>query len=216
MRRYLTAWLILATMSFFSMRVTYADDRRVVGVADLGQKAMEFIGRSEQDGNAVIHFGYFTRISGLTEGNLFSDSGIRTEATARFTFFSTTEITSRHELGSIITTAAPGELTIFFNQNPGGNFNDSESFAVGVPIATYSLHYHNTLNVQTENEGITAAAADLLQKSAVNFTLSGKKLRLGHVGIRQRIEVTGQGTRTQISPLQAFFLLGGYIISTRR
>ena len=215
MKRHLTFWLILAILSLLFTQA-FAEHQQIVGVAAPGQKAIELIGRSDQDVNVVIHFGYLTRIADLAEGALFSDPTIRSEATARFTFFSTTEITSRHELGNIITTAAPGKLTIFFNRTPGGNFNDPESFTAGVPIATYTLRYHNTLNVQTENEGIVSGAADLLQQSAQSFTLGGEKRRLGHVGLRQRIEVTGRGTRTQIDPLQAFFLLGGHIINTGR
>jgi hypothetical protein len=216
MKRYLTVCMILAGMSLFLTQSPRAEDQHVVGVAPHGHKAIEFIGRSDQDRNLVIHFGYLTGISGLAKEVLFFDPSIRTELTARFTFFATTKIVSRHELGNIITTAAPGKLTIFFNETPGGNFNDPESFTAGVPIATYTLHYHNTLNVQAENEGIASAAADLLQQSADSFTLSGKKHRLGHVGLKQRIEVTGQGTRTQIDPLQASFLLGGHIINTGR
>jgi len=212
----LTVWLILATMSLFFTQALCAEDQHVVGVAAQGQKAIEFIARSDQNGNLLIHFGYVTGISGLSKEALFSDSNIRTEATARFTFFATTKINSRHELGNITTTAAPGKLTIFFNETPGGSFNDPESFTAGVPIATYTLHHHNTLNVQGQNEGILSAAGDLLQQSADSFTLSGKKHRLGNVGLRQRIEVTGQGTRTQIDPLQAFYFWGGHIINTGR
>ena len=216
MKPYLTGWLIVATLSHFFTQAPYAEEQQIVGVPAHGYKAIEFVGRSEQDGNVVVHFGYLTRISGLAEDALFSDPNTRTEATAHFTFSGTTEITARHELGNIIATAAPGTLTMFFNETPGGNFDDPGSFAAGAAIATYTVHYHNTLNVQKENEGIASAAADLLQQSAENFTLSGKKRRLGHVGLRQRIEVTGQGTRTQIDPLQSFFLLGGHIINTGR
>lgn len=216
MKRQVTIWMTFAAMSLFFTQVPRAADQHIVGVAAHGQKASELIARSEQDGNVVIHFGYLTGIAGLLQETLFSNPNIRTEATARFTFLATTEITSRHELGNIITTAAPGKLTIFFNETPGGNFNDLESFGAGAPIATYTLHYHNTLNVQAPNEGIASGAADLLQQSAHNFTLGGKKRRLGHVGLRQRIEVTGQGTRNPIDPLQSFFLLGGHIITTGR
>jgi hypothetical protein len=216
MKRYLTSWVIVAAMSLFFTQALCAEDQPVVGVAAQGQKVIELIARSEQNDNAVVHFGYLTGISGLSQEALFSDFNITTELTARFTFFATTKITSRHELGNIITTAAPGKLTIFFNETPGGNFNEPQSFAAGVPIATYTLRYHNTLNVQAQNEGILSAAADLLQESADSFTFSGKKRRLGHVGLKQRIEVAGQGTRTQIDPLQAFFLLGGHIINTGR
>ncbi len=213
-------WALVAALAMMAVRTgpgtALADERLVIGIPALGETALEFIGRSDQDGPMVTHYGYFTYVSGLLQNALFSDPNTRTEATARFTFFGTTTLNARHELGNIITTAAPGTLTIYFNKAPGGSFSDPESFAKGEPIATFSLHYHNVLNVQAPDHGITSAIADLDQLTATQFSFDGRQHRLGRKGLRERIDASGQGTRTQVNPVQAFFLTGGTIVLTDR
>jgi hypothetical protein len=178
-----------------------------------GQRtAFEFLARSDQDGPNVAHYGYLTHVFGLGDELLFADSNVRTEATARLTFLAATTLESRHEHGNIITTSAPGEMTLFFNQNPLGDFNQAESFAAGQPVASYSTRYYNVLNVQAPNQGITNAAVELTQIKAASFALGPHRLRLGRPNLRLRLLATGQGTRTQVDPLQAFFLVGGSAI----
>jgi hypothetical protein len=173
------------------------------------------VGRSEQDGNAVTHFGYLTRIQGLPDSLLFSHPSIRTQATARFTFSAATTLTARNELGNIIVTAAPGTLTIYFNETPSGDFANPGSFAAGTPIATYSARYNNVLNVQSTNAGIMTAVADLIQLGDDPFTLDGMQYRLGQRHLRERLSAYGQGTRTQVDPPQSFFLWGGNVVIVR-
>src|SRR5439155_18512575 len=160
----------------------------------------EFLGRSNQEGPAVTHFGYLTHIFTLADDLLFSDSNVRTEATARFTFAATTTLESRHEHGNIITTSAPGEMNLFLNANPGADFNDPASFARGQAIASYSTRYYNVLNVQAPNQGVTTAAVELEQLEARWFTLGGHRFRLGRPGLRARLSANGQGTRIQADP----------------
>jgi hypothetical protein len=174
-----------------------------------GQTAFEILGRSDQVGPQVTHYGYLTHIYGLKDELLFADASGRTEATARFTFLAVTDLDSRHEHGNIITTTAPGELTIYFHENPGADFNTPASFADGKPIASYSTRYHNVLNVLAPNQGVTAASVELTQISASSFMLAGRRLRLGQPGLRARLTASGSGTRTQPNPVQASFLLGG-------
>src|SRR5262249_32850332 len=121
----------------------------------------------------------------------------------------TTTLTARDELGPIITTAAPGELTIYFHDTPNADFTDPASFTQGQPIAVFALRYRNILVVQAPDEGLSTALADLEQRSAEAFTLEGRQHHLGHQGLQARIEATGQGIRTSRDPLRAFFLLGG-------
>ena len=179
-----------------------------------GQTLFEFLGRSEQDGPNVTHFGYLTRIAGLVDDLLFTDANVRTEATARFTFLAATTLDSRHELGNIITTSAPGELTLFLNQTPQGDFSDPTSFAQGRSIAVFSTRYHNVLNVQAPNQGITTASVELMQLRANVFALSRQRFSLGRPGLRARLSANGQGTRTQPDPVRAFFLVGGSAVVT--
>jgi hypothetical protein len=186
----------------------------VIGAPADKQTAAEFLMRSDQAGPAVTHYGYLTHLFGLADGALFSHPETRTEATARFTLYAVTTLDSRHEHGNIITTSAPGELAIYLNPAPSGDFNLPESFTRGKPIATFSLRYHNVLNVQAPNQGVVAASVDLVQTRARPFTLDQCRLRFGRHGLRARLSATGQGTRTQPEPLEAFFLIGGHIVIT--
>jgi hypothetical protein len=160
----------------------------------------------------LTHFGYLTHIFGLEDGTLFANPNVRTEATARFTFFARTTLDSRYELGNLIKTTAPGELTLFLNENPQGNFNNPASFARGNAFASYSTRLHNVLNVQAPNQGITNAAVDLVQLGVGSLTVNGHRFQWGHPGLRARLSATGQATRTQVDPLRAFFLVGGQAV----
>jgi hypothetical protein len=204
--------VVPVTVLFLVSPAVAAEGGSVVGMPRHGESALEFLGRSDQEGPSVTHYGYLTRLFGLADDTLFSDPTTRTEATARFTFFATTALTARHELGNIIITAAPGTLTICFNDTPGSDFSQPASFATGQPIATFSVQYHNILNVQGLNEGISSALADLVQQSASSFSLNGRRHHLGHQGLHLRVRATGQGTRTQVDPVKAFFLLGAQAI----
>jgi len=204
--------VVLATMLCLVPPAVAAEGRSVIGMPRQGESALEFLGRSDQDGPTVTHYGYLTHLFGLGDAALFSDLTTRTEATARFTFSASTTLTARHEVGNMIVTAAPGTLTIYFNDTPGSDFTQPGSFAGGQAIATFSVRYHNILNVQAPNEGIATAVADLVQLSASAFTLNGRHHRLGHQGFQLRVRATGQGTRTHVDPVKAFFLLGAQAI----
>ena len=176
------------------------------------QSAFEFLRRSNQEGPNVTHFGYLTHIFGLADELLFASPNMRTEATARFTFFARSTLDSRHELGNLITTSAPGELTLFLNENPQSNFNSPESFARGNAFASYSTRYHNILNVQSPNQGIANAVVEMRQPRVSFFTVNGQRLQWGRPGLRARLSATGQGTRTLTDPLRSFFLIGGQVV----
>jgi hypothetical protein len=144
--------------------------------------------------------------------SLFSNPNARSEATARFTFFAKTTLDSRFELGNLIKTSAPGELTLYLNENPHGDFNNPGSFAGGNAIVSYSTRLHNVLNVQAPNQGITNAVVDLEQLRNGSINLNGHRYQWGHNGLRARLSATGQATRTQVDPLRAFFLVGGQVV----
>jgi hypothetical protein len=163
----------------------------------------EFIGRSDQNGAAITHYGYVTHVRGIPDAQLFFDPTTRTEATARLTYFATTTLNARHVLGNIITTAAPGTLTFFQRTTGGATFANPASFAVGTALAVLAIRYHNVLNVQGANQlgqpvGIASATADA----------EGG-------GRRLRVAATGQGTLLVNDPAQfvSVFLLGGTIVS---
>jgi hypothetical protein len=169
-----------------------------------GTLTVEFLGRSEQTGASVTHFGYLTHVDGLDDAALFSDPAVRTEATARFTFVATTTLNARHVLGSIIVTAAPGTLTIVSQDVPGASFADPASFGAGATLATFSIRYHNVLNTSdTPATGHAAAVADVVQQGVPDAS-----------ALRGRLTATGQGTLTVPDPPTSFFLLGGNIVFT--
>ena len=216
MKRYVNLALLALTPAMVAVLVcsttTVAAKPLVVGIAQHGKNVLELVGRSEQDGNAVTHFGYLTRIRGLPDDLLFSDPSNRTEATARFTFFATTTLTARHVLDNIIATAAQGTLTIYFNDTPSGDFNTPGSFAAGTPIATFSARFQNVLNVQPPDAGIISGVADLIQLGSDSFMLDGVRYRLGQRHVRGRLSANGQGTRTRVDPPLSFFLWGGNVV----
>jgi hypothetical protein len=164
----------------------------------------EFIGRTDQQGSAVTHYGYVTRVRGLPNADLFLDPAVRTEATARLTYFATTTLNARHVVGNIITTAtAPGTLTFYERPAGGASFADPASFQVGTPILILTIRYFNVLNVQEANGqgqqvGIATATADA----------EGG-------GFQFRVRATGQGTLVVNDPASfvSFFLLGGEILT---
>jgi hypothetical protein len=184
------------------------------GEAPEGQAAFEFLGRSDQNGPTVLHYGYLTHVFGLPDEVLFVDPTARTEATARLTFVSTTTLDSRHTHGNIITTSGLGELIVYLASNPGASFNDPGSFALGAPIATYAVRYHNVLNVQTPNQGVVTASVEMEQRTAQVVGTGDVRRRFGRPGLRARLTASGQGTRTQPDPVQAFFLVGGSAVVT--
>ncbi len=217
--RYLSFVVLASTLVgsvFVSPSTASTQGSAVVGLPSGGENSFELLARSDQEGPVVSHYGYLTHIFGLADDALFSDPTTRTEATARFTFAATTTLDARHELANIIVTSAPGTLTIYFKETPGADFNNPESFASGQPIATFSVRYHNVLNVQAPDEGITSAVAELVQQSANSFTLNERLLRLGRRGLQERIQASGQGRRTQIDPVKAFFLVGANAVITDR
>lgn len=219
MKRYVNVALLALTPIMVGVLVcsttTAAAKPLVVGIAQHGENVLELVGRSDQDGNNVTHYGYLTRIRGLPDDLLFSDPSIRTQATARFTFFATTTLTARHVLGNIIVTAAPGTLTIYFNGTPSGDFGNPGSFAAGTPIATFSARFQNVLNVQATDTGIISAVADLIQLGSDSFMLDGVRYHLGQRHLRERLSANGQATRTQVDPPQSFFLWGGNVVILR-
>jgi hypothetical protein len=228
-RMFLTCGIIAAIAALASIAhvassqpVSHIRHSGIVGVPPVGENAFELIGRSDQNGLNATHYGYLTHIAGLADDLLFSHPVTRTEATARFTYFATTTIDARHQVGNIISTAAPGTLTIFFSQTAGADFSNPASFSNDQPIASFSLRYHNVLNVQvpfspqTHGQGSAWAVADLSQESASHFTLNGRRFMLGHMAVRERLSVTGQGTLIQADPPQAVFLLGGNVVISDR
>jgi hypothetical protein len=163
----------------------------------------EFIGRSDQNGATITHYGYVTHAEGLADADLFFDPVVRTEATARITYFATTTLNARHQVGNIITTAtAPGVMTVYQRASGGATFNDPASFAVGTAILSFALRYFNVLTVQGANQ--------LGQPVGI---ASGTAFAEGS-GLRLRFTASGQGTLIVNDPSNfvSVFLIGGHVV----
>lgn len=164
---------------------------------------VEFVGRTDQTGSQITHYGYVTHVRGIPDADLFFDPVTRTEATAKLTYFATTALNARHVVGSIITTAtAPGTLTFFQRASGGASFGVPASFGVGTPVGTFTIRYHSVLNVQ----GVNAQSQQTGIVSAVADAEGG--------GLRLRVTATGQGTLLVNDPASfvSVFLLGGHIV----
>ncbi len=163
-----------------------------------GKNSWELIGRSVQIGPDIKHFGYLTHISGISEELLFSDPLIRTEATAKFTFFSKTSLTTHHERSSIIVTATPGNMGIYLQEIPNANLDDPSTFRNGDLIARFSVSYHSVLLVEQdiENWSSDTAVLELTQLIANQFNLEGKDLKFGKINLLGRLLISDQGLKT--------------------
>jgi len=219
MTRAFKLWAIVAGCSLAG-NLLLAQDVTTVG-APTGQHAFETVLRGDQNGSSGRVYGYVVHIWGVDDSRLFttpqsSTAPPRGEANARFTISGTLDVTGRYVLGNVITSVADGTLTIYYNESPGGDFNQPETFSSGTPIATFQAHTQNVLNVQvplsaeSPGQGIFQSSNDLLQQSATTFALNGGEYALGLEGTRFRYSVTGQGTLMAINPFLATFLLGGF------
>ena len=135
--------------------------------------AWEFVGQTNQNGADFQGFGYLTHIDGLPDDALFttSDPTAHSEATARFTYYTTAKLTARSVISSVFVINAAGTFNIYYNDTPHGDFNNPASFNSGTQIAALSVRYQDILNVQAPNKGLATGTADLKQ-SAVTCSRS--------------------------------------------
>jgi hypothetical protein len=175
-----------------SLGVPAATVKEVASTA--GQNGLEFVAQLEQEGTSFTGYGYVTFVKGMKDSLLFSDPVIRTAATARFTFYATTERVSGGSLTDVFAVATKGTLQFYFDATPSADFSDPLSFADGTLIASGPLRFHNIVMVEEAMQtGFIDGAGDFTQGAAHSFNLAGKTFRLGHVGQLLRISVKGKG-----------------------
>lgn len=164
----------------------------------------ELIGQSDQNAAVITHYGYVTHAKGLNDAALFFDPLVRTEATAKYTFYATTVLNARHVHGNIITTASsPGQFIVYERASGGADFNDPDSFRVGTAILSFAVRYFNVLNVQGQNQ----------QGQSTGIASATAVLGDGY-GLRLRLTATGQGTLLVNDPptVVSTILLGGFVV----
>ncbi len=183
-------------------------DRGQVGASGAAN-GLEFLGEIAQVGEALTAYGYFTAVSGLDLDQLYFAGGDRSEATARFTFFGTAQLTSIQRRGDLFVAHAPGHLEIFLRDAPGATFEAPASFAEGQRIAADEATLENILNVTAPNTAVTTVFGDLRRTEVSSFTLDGIRYRLGRVGLRSRLVAPGKGIRTDPDTPRAILIVGG-------
>jgi hypothetical protein len=208
--------LVAALLPANAWRRVAAQDPVEIGVAPEGGIAWEAIGKIDQAGADFTAYGYLTHVAGLEEARLYLEGGVplvRTEATARFTFFAPAVLLARSELENLIVVSAEGEQAIYFNEAGGARFDRPESFFGGVEIARSAIRFHSTLNVQAANSGIATGIAEIIQTAAEPFAFDGEEVRFGHAGLRTRLQTTGQATRTEATlPRSSMAFAGAAIV----
>ena len=166
--------------------------RQQPGRCSRGAGGIRVLGRSDQDGPNVVHYGYLTQHLRPLRRSSLQRSECAHGSHGAVHVHGNTILDSRHEHGNIITTSAPGELIIYLNVNPGADFGDPGSFALGAAIASYSVRYHNVLNVQAPNTGVITASVELKQRKAKTLAHGDNKHRFGRPGLRARLAPTAR------------------------
>ncbi len=212
----LVALLALVCVVLVIDRFAAVNAQGVIGAPASGKNAIEFIGRTDQDGTLLTSYGYLMHINGLDDSLLFSTPLTHTASTAYFTYYFTSTITSRDVLSSVFTTSSVGTFAVYHLDTPGASFDDPASFAKGQTIATASVRSRSVINVIAPNFGILSGVSDLVHETATPFTAGGQSFQLGLPGLTSRSIVTGQGIRTDPVIPRANYTATGYIVATNR
>jgi hypothetical protein len=211
--------VLLSQLGTFRLHEKYingvvgAQSSNEVGSA-VGENAFELVGQTIQQGNDFIGYGYLTHISGLSDDQLFTSADNRSEATARFTYHATAQLTARSVISSVFVLNSVGTLDIYFNATPHGDFFNEASFKDGTQISTSTIRWHNILSVQAPNRGIATGTADMTQKTSSAFTLGDQQYQLGRPGLLTRLTTTGTGVRSEPTAPNAVIFGAGEDIVT--
>jgi len=187
-----------------------AADPTAIGLVPAGQTMFTFVGKIDQNGTLADDVGYLTSVAGLDEGLLFvgGDPLSRTESTARLTYFASAKLLTRSINGNVFITSGTAETTLYLSRG-GASFDDPASFKSGEAIATFQSRWQDIVNVQSPNKGVATVTSDETQRTASTFTLGGAQYLFGRAGLRFRLNVAGEGTRTDPTAPRASILYGG-------
>jgi hypothetical protein len=184
-----------------------------IGVAPPGQSAIELIGQIDQQLFTVTAYGYVTWSNNFASDLLFVEGTNpldRSETGARLTFMGTGTSTARSVHENIFASSVDATLTFYWNESPAGiSWDDPNSFASGVAIATISTRLHSILNVQEPDVGVLMVTSDATWNSATGFFVNGQGYQLGHVGLVEHFTFFGQGYRSSTEPLAAQYRFAG-------
>jgi hypothetical protein len=175
-----------------------------IAVSPKGTTAIEFLAQIQQNGNAMIAYGYLTEVAGLSEGDLFT--GTPGEGTARLTAYASGTVGTRTANGAVHNLDIAGELAVYLLPNGGASFGNPDSFRSGTQVARYTLTIQDILTVTAPNTGLPTLVGDLRQTDAASLGGRGK---FGQNGAKLRLLATGIGTRLPPDPPVATLTVAG-------
>ncbi len=193
------------------------------GPTDL--RTIGLIGRVDQAGRALTAVGRLTRVRGLpiaalstaAPSTIATDPAAADLGTARFTFIARATIVGLSVLGSSISAVADGTIAIHFLPRGGARIDDPASVAQGRPLATLAGRFQNDLALDSPDNATASLAADLTQRGARAFTVSGRRHRLGRAGLAWTLRASGRGRRLEPSePRSQIFLSGDLGVADAR
>ena len=132
--------------------------------APTGTTAAEFVAQIAQNGDRLIAYGYFTRITGVAPPELFD--GVPGEANARYTAYAEGDLViTRAMNGPVTVLDVVGTLRVFRRATPGANSANPDSFRVGRIIARFDLTLQDVLAGIAPNTGLPTLSGDMRQTS---------------------------------------------------
>jgi len=202
------AGLVVAGVSGAASADAGDRSRGPLGV-DGGASGIELVGQISQLGEALTACGYLTLINGLSAERLYFPGVVRSEATARFTFYGTATVASIQTLDTLIVAIANGHVDFFLRDVAGATFDLPASFAQGQRIAGDDAALQNVLNVTAPGIGVTTVFGDLRRTAADAFHLDGTRYQLGRMGLRSRLTAPGKSRRIEpVAPTSVQFVAG--------
>lgn len=191
---------------------------REIGVGVPGTNLYQFAGQIDQDGFAFTGFGYLYDVQGMEPSELFDNPANTSAATARLTYYATATLTSRaivtDAVRGVFALASEGNITFYYQETPSASFDNPESFANGIPIATATVSFQDILNVQSPNRGVATGNGEFTITDAEPFTLGEETVRFSRPGVVQRITTFGEGLRTDPVTPRSTVLLAGSAVDT--
>jgi hypothetical protein len=194
-----------ATGAVVAPELAAANGQAGIAVSAKGTTAIEFLAQIQQNGDALLAYGYLTEVAGLSAGDLFT--GTPSEGTARLTAYATGTVGTRTANGAVHNLDIAGELSIYSLPGGGASFGNPDSFRAGMRVARYTLTIQDILTVTSTNTGLPTLVGDLRQTDAAS--LSGGKGKFGQNGTKLRLLATGIGTRQPPDPPVAILTVAG-------
>jgi hypothetical protein len=172
-----------------------------------GSTLAEFVAQIDQNGGALVAYGFLNRLEGLTAADLFSDSTHPSETTALYTAFARGTLVSRVVRGAVTVLDVEGEMSFYKRSSPGASFSSPASFRVGTRGARYTLVLQDVLTVIGTDTGVPTLGGDLTKEGALlaPFDVLGPSLRLN---------ATGLGTRSDAVAPKATLTIAGNLVGT--